>query len=100
MPQHLDIRVALIILQADVVARPIALDQRFFEDQRLDLVFFNDEINIADMLAQVDGFQAGFGAGVEITAHAVAQFDRLANINDRPVFVFHQVDAGLHRQIF
>lgn len=99
VPANPDIRIALVVLEADVEARLVALNQRFFEDQRLDLVFLDDEVNIADITAQMNSLEAVFGAGVEVAANPVAQLLRLADVNDLAPFVLHQVDAGLHRQV-
>ncbi len=100
LPRDADVRVLLVILEADVVVRAVALDQRLFEDQRLDLVLLDDEVDVADVLAQLHGFEAALGAGVEVATHAIPQPLRLADVDNLAALVLHQVDAGLERQIF
>ena len=47
--RHLHIRIALIILQTDIIARPMLLDEIAFQDQRLDLRMRHDDLKISNM---------------------------------------------------
>ena len=52
-PMHLDVRVALVVLEPDVVVRPVALDQVHLEDQRLELRADDDPFEVGDVRARV-----------------------------------------------
>ena len=93
-----DIRVAFVILQADVVLGPVALDQVHFQDQGFQLRADHDPLEVGDLAHQAAGLVVVAGIGVEIGAHPVLEIDRLANVNDRPGGVFHNVAAGFGRE--
>ena len=52
---HLDIRVALVILQADVVVRAVLLDQVHLQDQRFQLGADHDPFDVGDVAHQLAG---------------------------------------------
>jgi hypothetical protein len=89
---HFDVGVALIILQAYVVVRPVLLDQRHLQDQGFQLGADNNPVNIGDILYQVARFQIRVRAVqlvvVEIGTHPVAQVVGLAHIDDLPGLSF------------
>jgi hypothetical protein len=94
-PMDLDIGVALVILKAHVVARLVALDQVHLEDQRLQLGGDHDPLDVGDLAHELVGFGMLVGGIVEVRAHPGAQIDRLADVDDPPGFILHQVAAGL-----
>jgi len=98
----LDERVALVVLEPDVVARPVALDQVDLEQQRLaDRVrhrVFQVRDLVDDAPDQVD-LTAG-GLLLPVASHPVPQALRLADVQNRPARVLHQVHAGPVRQSF
>ena len=77
-----DVRVALVVLEADVVVRAVLLDQVHLEDQRFQLGSDDDPLDVGDAADQLIDAPVVVGAGVEVRAHAVAQVDRLAHIDD------------------
>ena len=97
-PVHLDVGVALVVLEADVVARAVLLDQVHLEDERLELRTDHDPLDIGDVLHQLAGLVVLVGALLEIGAHPVAQVDRLADVDDLPAVLFIDVTARLGGQ--
>ena len=50
-----DIRIAFVILEADVVMRAVLLDQVHLEDERFQLGTHHDPLNVGDLLNQLAG---------------------------------------------
>ena len=96
LPVDLDVGIGLVVAQADVEARPVALDQLVFEDQRLQLGVGDDPLQVGDLGHQAPG--AGFAIGLEVRPDAVAQHDRLADVDHLAVDGAVDVDAGPLRQ--
>ena len=94
-PVDLDVGVALVILETHVKARLVALDQGHLEDQGFQLGADHDPFDVGDLPHQAACFSVRLGSGVEVGAHAAAQIDRLADVDDAPGGVLHQVAAGL-----
>ncbi len=93
--RHLDVRVALVVLQADVEARLEALDEVRFEEERL-----GDGVRerVLDLGHPVDDAPdpvdlAGRRRLLPVRADAVAQALRLADVDDVAAVVLHEVDA-------
>ncbi len=93
---HLDVRIALVVLEPDVEPRPVALDEVGLEEERL-----GDRIRLGDLDVDdpVDDAPdpVDLAAGrllLPVRAHAVAQALRLADIDDVAPGVLHEVDAG------
>ena len=78
------------------------LDERCFENEGLDFVIGDDEFDVGDLPDEFFGLDAvteiAGSARLKVRAHTIPQVDRLANIDDRALFVFHQVAARLGRQ--
>ena len=90
---QLDIGIRGIVHEHDVVARTIFLDQIDFQHQRFLLAGGDDvvEVNdVADKLGRLVIVRA-----YKILVDAVFQFFGLADIDDRVIFVLHQIAAGL-----
>ena len=99
--RDLDVRVALVVLEADVEARPVALDQVHLEEQRL-----GDRVGLGDLDVDdpVDHAAdpvdlAGGRLLLPVRPDAVAQALRLADVDDVAAVVLHQVDARLVGQL-
>ncbi len=92
--RDLEIREALVVAQPHVERRLMALDQVRFEDQRFDLVRDDDRAHVDDALDHLHRAVRVRGAVLEVRAHAAAQRDGLADIQNLPVVPDHHIDAG------
>ena len=92
-PGHLDAQVALVVLEADVVARLVLLDEVVLEDQRFLLVAGHQGLDVLH-LAHEEGHVRAAVAAPQVGAHPRAQLLGLAHVNDLAAAVPHQVDAG------
>ena len=81
-PANADVGIALVVFELNVESRFVLLDQRFFQDQRLDFALGDEEIDVADCIAHAQGLAVAIGLRREITADAVAQSLCLADIDD------------------
>ncbi len=82
-----DVGVRLVVAQPDVVDGPVALDELLLGEQRLGLGLGRDELDVAD-LADHRGARAA-----EVAADALADRERLADVEDLAAPVAEQVDA-------
>ena len=91
----LDERVALVVLEPDVVARPVALDQVDLEQQRLADRVGHRVLEVGDPIDDAADQLALAAAGLllPVAADAVAQALGLADVDDRAARVLHQVHA-------
>ena len=69
---YFDVRVALIILEAHVVARPVLFDKVGLKNERLQLRVRDDEVQIGYFGNYGPGLGVLLRRGMEIRAHAVA----------------------------
>ena len=91
--RQLQVEVVLVVLQADVEAGAVVLDEVAFEDQRLDLVRALDELEVEDALDHLlDSSRLGV-AGREVLPKPVAQAQGFADIDDLRLGVSKQVNA-------
>ncbi len=95
LQRDLDVRIRLVIFQADVVARPVLLDEVALENQRLDLARRHDEFEVRDFRDHRADFRRVIALALEILPHAVLEHDGLADIDDLARRVLHDVDAGI-----
>ena len=72
LPVDLDVRIGFIILQPDVEARPVALDQFVLQDQRFQLGVGDDPFQIGDLADQPERFGVMPGTRLKVRTHAVA----------------------------
>ena len=95
---HLDADVRLVVLEPDVVARLVLLDEVVLEDQRFLVVAGDQGLEVGDALHE-EAHLAALVAAAEVGAHAGAQALRLADVDDLAVLVLQQIDARprLHR---
>ena len=97
----LDEGVALVVLEAHVEARLVALDEVGLEQQRLADGVGQGVVDAGD---PVDGLLDAqrwrtAAAGLPVLAHAAAQALRLAHVEHPAAGVLHQVDAGVIGQV-
>ena len=95
-----DIMVTFIVLQKDVVFRGILLDEAAFQHQRLKLAAGDDIFKVPYILHHAVDLGGMLVNAAEVTADAVFQGFCLADVDDLPLFVLHDVDARLQRQFF
>lgn len=86
------------VFEVDVVFWAVFFDQVAFEYQRFCLVVDDDVFQILDVTHERLCFHRFFWLRAKIRTHAVFQIDRLADVDDLAVFVFHKIDAGIRRQ--
>ncbi len=97
-PGHADVAVPLVVLEQDVVFGGVLLNQAALEHQRLELAVGQDvlePLHVGDHLAHL---RVVVLLGAEVLADPVLKRLRLADVDDLPRFVVHQVDAGMQRQ--
>ena len=95
-PQH---QVVLVVLELDVEARLVLLDERVLQQQRLLLVRGDDRLDVGDdALEQRHEVAAVARGGLEVLADPVAQDRRLADVDRLAAPVLHDVDARRRRQ--
>ena len=87
--------VVLVILELDVVARLVQLDQRVLEDQRLLLVGGDDRLDVAQHMGEFFDERARIAGGLEVVADSVFEVLGLADVDDAALLILHQVAAGL-----
>lgn len=85
--------VGFSVLEIDVVFWAVFFDQVAFEHQRFCLVVDDDVFQILDVTHKRLCFHCFFWLRAKIRTHAVFQIDRLADVDDLAVFVFHKIDA-------
>ena len=95
-----DVRERLVVAQADVERRAVALDQVLLQVQRLDLGVRDDHLDVGDPLRQPLDRRARVRRGLEVRAHARPQRLRLADVEHLAALVAEEVDAGLRRKPF
>ena len=83
-PMDLDVRIALVILEADVVLRPMLLDQIHLEDQRFQLRSHEDPFDVRNLPHQTPRLGILARIGVKVRPDAVPQADGLADVDDCP----------------
>ena len=98
-PGQPDKGVALVVLQQDVVAGHMPLDEGVFQHQGLKLAGDENGVEPVHLGHHLPGLDRVSGAVLEILAHPVFQFFRLAHINDPAGLVHHQIDAGSQGQV-
>ena len=97
LPGDLDVGIAFVVLEPHVEARAVLFDEGAFQHQCLQLGAGDDELNVGHALGQLLRLGPCLRRLVKVRTYTVAQVDRLADVNHRAVFVFHQVDARFGR---
>ena len=83
-----DVGIGLVVAQADVEARPVALDEALLGEQRLGLVGGDQHLEAVDPRGE-----PGLAAG-EMRGDPFADRARLADVEQLPVLVVEEIDAG------
>ena len=91
--------VALVILQQNVVAGHVPLDEGVFQNEGLELRADDDGVEPIHLRHHAAGLAVVGGGVLKVLAHPVFQFFGLAYVDDLPRFVHHQIDAGQQRQL-
>ena len=92
-----DVRIGLVVAQADVQARLVLLDEVLLDEQRLGLGMDDERLDLVDRrdhLAARPQMRSPPAPG-EVRGDALADRLRLADVDDLALGVAEQVDAGL-----
>src|SRR5690606_25539442 len=92
-----DVGVGLVVAEADVEARPVALDEVLLGEQRLRLRLGRDELDVVDQGDHL-GRAAVPARVAEVGGDPLADRLRLADVDDPPLGVAEQVDARSVRE--
>ena len=101
MRLDLEIRIALVVDEADVEARRERLDQVVLEEERLGLGAHHRRLHARDARHHVAGPDRALAAGVtlgEVAGDALLQVARLADVENAVVGVEEAIHAGQVRQ--
>ena len=99
LPGQADKGVALVVLQQDVVAGHVPLDEGVLQHQGLELAGDEDGVKVVHLGHHVPGLGGVGGAVLKILAHPVFQLLGLAHVDDLAGLVHHQIDAGGQGQV-
>ena len=78
--------IGLAVLEVDVVARLVLLDQRILEQQRVKLGLSDNRLNVGD-LAHQHAESGGIMALVEVRTHPLLEVLGLADVQDHPILI-------------
>ena len=87
-------RIALVVLEQNVIAGHVLLDEGVFQDQGLEFAAHQDGVEGVHLPHHGVGLQIVAPPGLEILADPVFQLLGLAHIDDCARLVVHQVHAG------
>ena len=90
-------QVGFVVLETDVVAGLVLLDQVVLEDQRFFLAAGDDGVEVTHPLHQEAHLEAAVAALAEVGAHARPQRLGLADVEHFAGAIAQQVDAGFGR---
>ena len=88
-----DLGIGLVVLEKDVVAGLMFLDEGVLEDKGLSFGAHDDILDTADLAHQKAGLRAGYVA-LEVATDAATQVLRLPDIDDRALLADVLVAAG------
>ena len=94
----LEVGVVLVVLEADVEERLVALDERGFEVEGVLLGAGRDDVELGDFGGELAGLALERARRAEVGADAGAEVGGLADVDDAARGVAEGVDAGLGRQ--
>ena len=89
-----DVRILLVIPQADIVVGPVLLDQVRLENQRLDLTVRDERLDVVDPRQHELDARRVTAAFLEVGADPVLEIDRFADVEHLPGLVTIEVHAG------
>ncbi len=90
---YMNVGIAFVVTQQNVVARLELLDQRTFKNQRLDLGMGHRNFDGADASHQA-AHLGGCLIFPEVAGNALLEIARLTDIKHRAALVQHPIDAG------
>jgi hypothetical protein len=96
--RHLDVRILLVILEANVEARMMRLDEIGLEQQRLRLTAHHDRVDVANAAHHL-GLFGGWIVRREMVAYARPERFGFADVQNSAPRVLEHVDAGPRRQM-
>ena len=97
--RDLDVRIRLVVAQRDVEPRPILLDQRRLENQRMRFGRHDNRFEIMHFAQQSTRLGTGFVILCPVAAYARPQLLRLADVQDGPIRVFPEIHPRSSRQM-
>ena len=98
-PGEADEGIALVVLEQDIIAGHVPLDEGVLQHQGLELAGDEDGIKVVDLGDHLPRLSGVGGAVLKVLADPVFQPLRLAHIDDLPGFVHHQIDPRQKRQV-
>ena len=98
--RHLDIRIAFVILQKNIIIGMMLFNEVTFQEKRFHFGIRYDIFKFADIRHHGTCFCRLIAAALKILPHAVFQIHCLPHINDMPVFILHQINSRLLGQLF
>ena len=100
LQRDLHIGIALVVLEADIIAGTMLLDEVALEDERFHLRACHDGLEIRDFLHHGAHLRRMSLIALEILPHAILQHDCLAHINDFPTGILHEIHPrGIRQQL-
>ena len=96
-----DSKVALVVLEEDVVSRLVALDEFVFGEKGLVLAATDDPFQVLGAVHEAAYLRVAtpHRVGAEVAADTPFEVDRLADVYDPPAPVAHDVTAGFFRKV-
>jgi hypothetical protein len=103
--RHGDVGERLVVAQADVERRPVALDEVLLQVQRFDLVPGNDDLDVGHVRNELRLRPPRLRRALKVAAYAWPQRLRLADVEHAAALVPEEVDArpagqGLQRLLY
>ena len=95
---HLDIWIAFVILEPNVVFGPVLLDEVHLQDEGLEFGTDQNPLDIGNLAHEAAGFAVVTSVSVKVGPHAVLQADGLADVDNHAIGVLHQVTARFCRK--
>ncbi len=93
LERHRDVGERLVVAQADVERRPVALDEALLEVERLRLGAGDDRLHVRDPLDELRRAEPRGAGALEVAADAGPQRLRLADVEDVALPAAEEVDA-------
>ena len=95
-----DIRVAFVILETDIIIRPISLDEIIFQDEGFIFRIGDEEFQFFGFFYLLYSFRRQFSRRLKIGTYTIAEAARFADVDNFPAGIFHQIDTRVGGQLF
>ena len=95
--RDLNVRVGFCVLELDIVLGRVLFNERVFQRQRLNLRLAKEVIEVMYSCHHARGLDVLL-AVLEILRHPIVQLARLPDVNNPPVPILHDVNAGSQRE--